>query len=273
MLLDSPSPARSGIFVTTTLKPGPALIARAAGFARELGAPLAARRNEGMAVLYERYPAADRALIVQEGRLMLSERQGATLFYHPNMAYLRLGNLLRGGRDLLVEAVDVGPGDSVLDATLGHASEAILCAHVVGPEGEVHGVEASPELGILLREGLKTVRTAHAAMNAAMRTIEVIHIGDHLDYLRACPSDRYDVVCFDPFFDEILHNSESFEPLRTFGDHGPLLPEALREAQRVARRRVVVKAVKWADTLDRLGAPQKVESKYGKISYGVFPAI
>ena len=210
---------------------------------------------------------------MQNDRLLLADRDGATFFYHPNMAYLRLGNLLRGGRDLLMTACGLRPGDSVLDATLGFASEAILCAHVVGEAGEVHGVEASAPLGVVVREGLRHLTTAHAAMNAAMRQVQVVHLGHHLDFLRACPDNRYDVVCFDPFFDEVLHDSRAFAPLRVFGDHARLLPEAVAEARRVARRRVVVKTIRTSPLLAEMGISERVESRSGKVVYGVVSGL
>jgi hypothetical protein len=129
------------------------------------------------------------------------------------------------------------------------------------------------ELGLVVREGLQTVTTDQAILNAAMRRVRVVHLGHHLDYLRACPSRRYDVVCFDPFFGEVLEGSEPFAPIREFGDHGPLLPEALSEARRVARRRVLVKAVRWSDTLAALGITDRCDSRTGKVVYGILPAL
>jgi hypothetical protein len=104
-----------------------------------------------------------------------------------------------------------------------------------------------------------------------MRRVRVVHLGHHLDFLRGCAPGSYDAVCFDPFFGEVLAASETFAPLRRFGDHAPLLREALDEARRVARRRVVVKAVRWADTLDALGVTERVDSRGGKVTYGVLP--
>lgn len=264
---------RPDLFVTTAQNPSRVLEERAEHFSRELQAPGVRRREESMAKLFDAFPNAVRALVVQTHRLLLVNRDGGELFYHPNMAFLRLGNLLRGGPDLLIKAASLEVGDRVLDATLGYASEAILCAHIVGETGEVHGVEAVKELGVVVREGLQTVTTAQTALNDAMRRVQVVHLGHHLEYLRTCPDGRYDVVCFDPFFEEVLTGSEPFAPIRAFGEHGRLLPEALEEARRVARRRVVVKAVKWADTLERLGITERVESRSGKVVYGVVAGL
>lgn len=262
---------RPDLIVTAALRSKPTLESRAREVAQELNAAYVTRRDNGLPKLFAAHPEAERVLVVQSGRLLLVSRSGEELFYHPNTAFLRLGNLLRSGRDLLIEAAAIGPGDSVLDATLGYASEAILCAHAVGDSGEVHGVEAVPELGVLVREGLQSVVTAQALLNDAMRRVRVVHLAHHLDFLRACPTGRYDVVCFDPFFDEILPRSETMSPLRAFGTHEKLLPEAIAEARRVARRRVVIKAARKPGALEEFGVTATYESRQGKVVYGILP--
>lgn len=263
-----PTP-RTDLFVTTAMSPGPDMRERAEQLAGELSASFLSRRAKGFPKLWEKMPLATTALVVQADRLMLVHRDGAELFYHPNMAFPRLGNVLRGQPDTLLAAADLAPGDSVLDCTLGYASEAILCAHVVGDSGEVHGIEAVPELGIVVREGLQKVVTAQTKLNDAMRRVRVVHLGHHLKFLRACPTGRYDVVCFDPFFDEILEGSEPFTPIRTFGARNPLLPEAVHEGMRVARRRVLVKTTRRSPLLEILGITERHESRGGKVVYGV----
>ena len=264
--ISDPNPA---LFVTTALKRTPELESHARSLADELNAPFYPRADLGMPKLFNAHPGSEKALVVQADRLLLVQRTDEELFYHPNMAFLRLGNLLRGGRDLLKDATQLKPGESVLDTTLGYAAEAILCAHLVGDTGEVHGIEAVPELGIVVREGLKSVRTDQEILNAAMRRVSVVHLGDHLDYLRRCDDNRYDVVCFDPFFEEMLEQSHAIGPLRRFGSLAPLLPEAVHEAKRVARRRVVIKTEKWTETLETLGVTERIGSRGGKVVYGV----
>jgi len=260
---------RDDLFVTTALKETPALVALAQQHAAELGALFVPRDDENLVKLFQARPAARRALIAQAERLLLADRDGHELFYHPNMAAPRLRTILSGGRDLLLEAAALSPGDSVLDCTLGYAAEAILCAHVVGDTGEVHGIEAVPELGLVVREGLQTVVTDQTRLTAALRRVRVVHLGHHLSYLEACPTDRYDVVCFDPFFGELLPNSENFSVLRAFGDHDRLSLDAVREACRVARRRVVIKSARKSPFLGSLGVTEIIGSNSGKVVYGV----
>ena len=262
---------RQDLIVTTAQTNVPESEAKAQRYADELHAPYIVRHSLPFFRLFAENPAAQRALIVQSERILLIDREEHTFFYHPNMAFPRLGNLLFGQRDLLIDAAELKPGDSVLDATLGFASEATLCAHVVGDAGEAHGIEAVPELGLVVREGLKTVTTERPTLNDAMRRVQVVHLGHHLEYLRACPDKRYDVIYFDPFFEDEPNGSSQFAPLRYFGTHAPLMPEALQEARRVARRKVLVKTLRWSPLLEQLGVAEIYHSRSGIVVYGSLP--
>ena len=260
---------RTELIVTTSHKPDTALRARAEHFARELDCEVAGRHAEGMLVVFGRYPEAQKALVVQSGRLLLVNRAGNEVFFHPNLGAMRLRNVLRGQPDYLLEAMQLVPGESVLDCTLGYAGEATLCAHAVGDTGEVHGIEGSQELGIVVREGLKVFETDKAALNEAMRRVQVIHLGHHLEFLKNCPDKRYDVVYFDPFFDVAVDTEETLVPLKAFGDHSPLTTEALTHARRIARRRVVVKAARWSEQLADFGITELVGAKARRVVYGI----
>ena len=260
---------RSDVLVTTATRETPALWRRAEQIATELVCEAVRRIDGGMPAVFGLRPDAARAVVVQTERLLLVDRTGREFFVHPGMGYLRFGNLILSGRDTLLDAADVKPGDRVLDCTLGYGSEATLFAHAVGETGVVHGVEAVPELGLVVREGLQTVTTKRPALNAAMRRVRVVHLGSHIDYLAAQPDNAYDIVYFDPFFEDVLTESEHFAPIRVFGDHARLSPETLKDAVRVARRRVVVKSTRWGETFAGLGITERVESRNGKVAFGV----
>lgn len=262
---------RRDLFVTTAQSNVGTLEPRARAYAAELGAIFVDREEKSISALLAACPDARRLMIVRTERILLLDRDRKEFFYHPNMAYPRLRNLLRGQRDLLLEAAELREGDSVLDATLGFASEAALCAHVVGDSGEVHGIEAVPEVGLMVREGLQTVTTHSIELNAALRRIRVVHLGDHGDYLHSCPDKRYDVVCFDPFFESEPGGSEQFGALRVFGDHAPLTREAVTEARRVARRHVLIKTLRQSPLLDLLNVTERCTTRGGIVMYGVLP--
>lgn len=262
------------LIVTTSHRPDAALRARAQTFAEELECPLVTRHAEGMPTLFKRFPEVERGLVVQHQRLLLVDRTGHEVFFHPNLGAMRLRNVLRGEPDYLLEAMQLQPGEAVLDCTLGYAGEATLCAHRVGDSGEVHGIEGSRALGIVVREGLQSFVTDKAALNAAMRRVRVVHLGHHLEFLRTCPDRRYDIVYFDPFFDVAVdQQQEGLIPLKAFGDHSPLTEEALVHARRIARRRVIVKTARWSSQLESFGITEVVGAKNGRVVYGVIPIV
>jgi 16S rRNA (guanine1516-N2)-methyltransferase len=261
------------LFVTTSQRPTPALKVLAEALAAELGCPIEPRAKDALEKLFARRPEAQRVVVITTERWELISRDGWRFFHHPNLAAIRLKNVLDGKRDLLLEATQIGPGDRVLDATLGFGSEATLCAWAVGDAGVVHGVEAIPEMGVVVRNGLAHTKTASQALNAAMRRVKVVHLGHHLAFLKTCPDNSYDVICFDPFFDVSLNPNENLGSLRAFGDHAPLLPETLLEARRVAHKRIVVKSDRYSSLLDTLEIPERVTSRQSKLVYGVVPLL
>lgn len=255
--------------ITTALKPSRHLVEQAAELSRRHAWQIIRRGNKPLPDLFAENKAFDQVLVVQTERLLLVSREGWELFFHPNMAYLRLGNVTRGGRDWLLEAAQLQAGDRVLDATLGFAAEAILCAHVVGPTGRVDGVEASDAVACVVDHGLRRLCTASALLNETMRRVNVVANGHHLEWMRGCADQSYDVVCFDPFFETPVGMEEGLSKLRAFGEHHPLTRESIDEARRIACKRIVVKAPKWSPLFDDLGFVERVGSRSGKVAYGI----
>ncbi len=227
--------------VTTSTNPGPELQDRAQRIAEELGAPYQARRGDSLAEVVA-HSAATRLLIVGVQQVGLRDTAtGMEYLFHPNMTPVRAHHRMRGGRDLFLEAAGLGPGDRHLDCTLGFAAEATLAAMAVGEAGSVVGLESASALAAVTREGLRTFPMPQPLIAAAMRRVQVV-TADYRDYLRGCEDCSFDVVYFDPFFQERLSGAEnSVSPLAHFGDPSPLDPDSVREARRVARRRVVIK--------------------------------
>ena len=227
--------------VTTSVHPPPDLEAQAWGYAAELGAPYVPRSGLSVSGVFAAC-RAERLLIAGQDHLRLRDRAtGAEYFFHPNLFQVRAYNLLRGGRDHFLEAVQLGPGDSVLDCTLGFACEASLAALAVGESGSVVGLESVPELALVSRVGTQSFTLHSAKLTEALRRVEVT-AADAREYLLRLADRSVDVVYFDPFFEHRLSGSEvSMTPLFVFGNPAPLDAEAVKEARRVARRRVVIK--------------------------------
>jgi ubiquinone/menaquinone biosynthesis C-methylase UbiE len=184
---------------------------------------------------------------MEEGGVVLREGEGE-LSYHPGMARLRLKRLDAGDRDdALCTVAEIAPGEKVLDATLGLGQDALVAARLVGPAGRVVALEKSFALWVVTSEGL-----AHAKPDELACRVECLNV-DAREYLAAQPDGAFDCVLFDPMFERPRKAQPSFEVLRRFADHSPLTPEVLKEAKRVARRCVAVKASPYSKDLSKLG--------------------
>lgn len=203
------------------------------------------------------------------------------LTFHPSMALIRLINLLRDESDRYLEATQLKPGDSLIDATLGLGTDALIGAWAVGEKGNVLGIEQSPILAALVQDGLnhfkelipsvvnKDKQKAWAALAQASRRIKVLW-GDHREFFKSIPGRSYDVVYFDPMFRRTCQQSGSIRPLHYLSDHSPLEQEVIQEACRIARRRVVLKERKNSSEFRRLGFEiLKEGGRYSSVDYGI----
>lgn len=208
-------------------------------------------------------------VIVQSEKLLLKTQQGE-LFFHPNMAKLRINNLSQGHSDHLIEALNLQQGDSILDCTLGLASDAITISFWTGEKGRVVGLEVVPLIYEITSYGLANCSLHYKEIEKAMRRIEVINT-HHLDYLREIPNKSFDAVYFDPMFDKTILGACAMTNLRQIACTGSISEESLQEAKRVARKRVVMKNRKGSKELERLGFSHKAGGNYSNIEYGYFP--
>jgi SAM-dependent methyltransferase len=239
--------------VTTSLHPSPAEARAARAAAARHGLPFAPR---GRASLAELAAAAG-----AEGLLVLTARhaglwiEGHEARWAPGMGHLRMRRALArlagrpqasSDRDPFLEAAGLGPGDAVLDCTLGLGADALVAAAAVGPGGRVVGLEASPALAAWVAEGLARLGDEPA------RRVEV-RAGEHGAALAALPPRSFDVVAFDPMFRHARAEPGGFDVVRRLADPRPLEPAALLAARRVARRCVIVKDGAPGWDLARLG--------------------
>ena len=214
----------------------------------------------------EKY-GVEAVLVAYPQELKLNSSAGE-MFFHPNMSQLRVKNLRKGEKDHMSEAMGLQEGMKVLDCTLGFGADAIVASFGVGETGQVVGVESSPLIAAVTGHGLQHFLPGNYPLYAAMRRIEVVNM-DYLDFLRQQPDNSYDVVYFDPMFRKPLTASNGISPLRSVANHEPLSLEAVEEAQRVARYRVVMKEASGSEEFSRLGFSTIMGGKYSKVHYGV----
>ncbi len=251
---------------TTGRRFSPENVRLAKVMAQELGIPYIARNRESIEELREQH-GCSLILVAKRGLLVLDTPDGE-LFFHPNMAHLRLKNLRLGEGDHMVTAMDLRAGMSVLDCTMGLGADAIVASYAVGSGGKVTALEIHPFVAAVIGYGLGHSLGDNYDMHEAMRRIRVLS-ADYLDFLCSQPDRSFDVVYFDPMFRHPLMESANLNPLRGIADHRPVSPEAIAEARRVARHRVVLKENSRSMEFERLGFTEMVGGKYSRIRYGV----
>ena len=133
--------------------------------AEKLHIPYAERGRTNIPELCQAYDAKF-ALVAKKGLLTLVTPE-AELFFHPNMAHLRMKNLRFGDGDRMAEAMDLKPGMDVLDCTLGFGADAIVASAVVGDSGSVTGLESQPLIEAVVGYGLATRRASAMVSNVS----------------------------------------------------------------------------------------------------------
>jgi len=227
------------MFVTTAGRTNEKMIEKAKMIADDLGVSYIPRHKQSVVQLQNKWNSA--CLVVGKNRLELYEKGSAEpFFFHPNSAMFRIKRLMQGDHDPFADAAGLKNGMSLLDCTLGLASDAIVASWIAGSEGKVTGIEGQPSLTYIVKEGLQTWDSGLSEMNEAMQRIEVENF-KALDFLRRQPDASFDIVYFDPMFEESIVESVGIKALGRFALYTDLDEETIREAIRVAKHRVVLK--------------------------------
>jgi len=205
-------------------------------------------------------------LVVGRDRLTY-KYQGGNFFFHLGMVKLRIKAIVNGKTDQMIKALDLHPGDSVLDCTMGLGWDSIVAAYMNG-EGEVTGLERSRIISFVVKEGLSGYGAGDPQLDKAMKKIKVICC-DYNVFLKKQADNSVDIIYFDPMFRIPTKNSSSMEIMRPLTDRSPLAREAIQEALRVARRRVVVKEARNSTEFLRLGIDKISGGKYSSVAYGI----
>lgn len=254
------------IAITTALRPSPQMLDWAAEIAAFLHAVYIPRHNHSLDDMQTTTGAAALLVVTKHGPVVHSK--GEKLFFHINMAQLRIKNLKSGKIDHMVESCHLRCGQTLLDCTLGFAADATTASFVVGSRGQVVGLESSPILAILAMFGVRHYTVDDADTEQALRRITVVPEA-YQEYLPTLPDASFDVVYFDPMFRHPQLRTASLRPLRLFADPAPLSKQAIAEACRVARRRVVVKEAAGSAEFTRLGISETLGGNYSSVRYGI----
>ncbi|KOP83138.1 class I SAM-dependent methyltransferase [Cytobacillus solani] len=161
-------------------------------------------------------------------------------FFHPNSAMFRVKRLMKGEHDPFVDAARLHAGKTLLDCTLGLASDSIVASFIIGREGKVTGIEGNPYLGYIVKNGLQSWVSGIQEVDQAMKRIQVKN-NMTLPFLKSIPDQSYDCVYFDPMFEEHILESDGIKALSRFAIYEEMTEQVIEEAKRVAKECVVLK--------------------------------
>ena len=191
-------------------------------------------------------------LVTRSGLRVRIERR--EFRWHPGLLHTRLA---AGWNHPLVRAMSLQPGDHVLDCTLGMGTDAAFLAALTGRA--VTAFEMNPAVALMTNEGL--------TLNS--HCVDVI-VGDSRRYLSFMPNNAVDVIQGDPMFPAGTGRTHSLDLIREIGQHEPLGLEWLRQAKRVARKRVVVRDTNPGQLLETMKPDEVLAGRRGRPRYGIW---
>ncbi|HEM3554059.1 class I SAM-dependent methyltransferase [Streptococcus suis] len=218
------------IIVTTSLRMNQSLVLRAQKIATLLSLDYQERKKRSVQSFLTE---ADAVLVVYQSQLVLEEKTGQVLFFHPDTAMLRI----KSGRDPLLELLGKEK-QSIIDCTMGLGSDSIVLASA---GHRVTALESSKLVHFIVSRGLQDFDSGLQEVNRAMKSIQTIWT-DSLTYLKGQIDKSVDVIYFDPMFSEEIKESQNLSGLSTLADRSHLTEEIVSEAKRVARKKLIIKA-------------------------------
>ena len=208
----------------------------------------------------------DALLIAGKNGPQLYSQQGM-LLYHPGLGKVRWQRVVeRHEQDNFLTALDIRPGQRVLDCTIGLAADALLASHAVGETGKIVGLEASLPLWFLASRGIMLYKSKIPELVQDLQRIEIIH-AEASAYLKTLPENSFDVVYFDPMFRQPVRKSSEMVPLRPLAFPEPLTPEAVELALKAAPRVVITE--RSVEILQEYGCTEFVGTKYSAVRFGI----
>ncbi|RUM87695.1 MAG: hypothetical protein DSZ25_03150 [Thermovibrio sp.] len=253
------------VVVTTDVKPNREMVEEAEKLSEKLGAPLVKRRHLTISAIKREY--GKNVLVVKRDlNLVLHTLKGQKLFFHPGLFKIRLLNYLRSGKEAMVEAMELCEGETILDCNLGLAQDALMAAFV--SRRKVVGVEKEPVIYEIVKRGLERYKPKGKLKVAefAFKLIEP-HLADNYSFLRELPDKSFDIVYFSPMFVKPKWHCDVMSPFREVAPKDFISPETLKEAERVAKKRVVIKINRGVKELFPFLSEYKLKESSTNVEY------
>ena len=243
------------IIVTTSVKTNLELNGKAQQLADDLRLKYIIRNKETIKQLLS---SVDGVLVVYKNKLSYFEND-SELFFHLDTTALKIKN---SDNEPLVEIIEEKE-QSILDCTMGLAGDSILLSYY---GHKVISLEKNNIIHLITTNGLKNYISPNKEINKAMRKIKTHNI-DCLDYLKQCPNDNYDIIYFDPMFSHNITESNNLEGILPLANTTFPYEEFVKEAKRVARKKIIVKA-HFKDTVFEKYNFTRITRNNTKVHYG-----
>ncbi|MDP4550034.1 class I SAM-dependent methyltransferase [Alkalihalobacillus macyae] len=250
---------------TTAGRPTEAIILEATRLSGQYNGTYIPRKKRSLKELIDTYRSP--VIVAGFDRLFLyTDNALEPVFFHPNSAMFRCKSLLNNRHDVFINASGLTEGMSLLDCTAGLGSDSIVASLIAGEKGSVQALEGSKH-AILLQEGLKKWQSGNEQIDEAMRRVSVKH-NRYEEVLPYLADQSVDVVYFDPMFEDSILESNGVNAIKQVALYDTLTDEMIREARRVARKRVVLKDYWKSSRFERFGF-QQFTRKTAKFHYGI----
>jgi len=254
------------MIITTAGRTNDEMIQMAERIAIELNSNYKPRKKISIQNFQKTYN--DDCIVVGKERLELfPNHEKEPFFFHPNSAMFRIKRLQKKENDPFLEAAKLEKGMSLLDCTLGLASDSIVASYAVGEKGKVLGIEGNKYLAFIVKTGLSQWNSGVNEINEAMSRIEVLN-QTSLRVLKDLKDESFDCVYFDPMFEENILESDGIRALTKFAMYESLTKETIKEALRVAKYRVVLKDHFRSARFEEHGF-QVIRRKSAKFHFGI----
>ncbi len=259
------------MIITTSLDETDKLVQKAKELAQQLGLTYYVRNKKTIKWLQANVDTD--VFVVNQNRGLSYYHEGDDeVFYHPNMARLRIKQLRNQQLDGLVTACQLKPGMSFLDCTLGLGSDTLVALHQVGERGQVIGIEKSFPLSVIIKEGVTQYLKKEPEDAALLENLTIIN-ADNLEYMKKMPNKSVDVVYFDFMFEKTVESSAGIGVIKPVVSYDQLTAEHVKEAKRIATTRIVIKSSHKNSNIEALGFEVTKQNKKRHFLFGVIELI
>lgn len=254
------------MIVTTIRKTDEKIIQTAQDIANFFSIPYIERKNLGVKNLLQKVNDTE-AIIVKKDTFVIYDN-GVEIFFHPSMAQVRIKRLRNNEEDILIKIMELEEDFTILDCTMGMASDSIVISYALGKCGKIISLEKNPFLHFLMSHGLKNYKCQNPKMEEAIKRIETINI-DFKEYLKKQKEKSIDIIYFDPMFSKSLTKSNSINTIRNLAEDDVITEEIIHLAKKIARKKIILKDNFFSRKFEELNFHKVLGGKYSKVKYGV----